>query len=546
MIAAIVGCLSLQACGSMLYSETRDGQGKAAKEAWGKVDLAGQTSIARQNLTQLQATRQATIDQNELFRRNALALSLGKASDETIQETLARTQETVKIDLSGIPCDNTPVPEKAYCSLGSLRTAWTEIVDGTEARKYADGLRSLNAVWETKASAIERAFGSPLPTCTEWLDPQKKLPATWKKKEGSDPYLQRLITPELGDSVTDLCGKIQKQEQARNQLITGRLPASALAAAITRYDTLRSALAARKAKASQKTQPVEEAMAEVATAKAAKDKASDAKASETEQKALLATLQMASDKLAAAVTLLADASEKLPDNDYLKSAVAELKQESLNDFLKSIQDAKPGEAPPADTGKAAAAVILFADYFDQNTKRFKQSDEYGLAGIVLERKLAELEQARVQRAIAVDEQRVELAKRIVQVLELQLESYVYADAFASKAIKAAGTKTFRTFMVGKEAATVGTRKDVAAAIARLSEGGITHAADLDRLKAQENALERLNALTSSEMSLQAWNTLIGSNVDQLAVWAGSGIKQEQISQLINNLAAVFIAYGVNK
>ena len=101
-------------------------------------------------------------------------------------------------------------------------------------------------------------------------------------------------------------------------------------------------------------------------------------------------------------------------------------------------------------------------------------------------------------------------------------------------------------MLGKTTADVQTRERVAAAIVGLSEGGITYAAELDRLKAQENALERLNALTASEMSLQAWNTLIGSNVDQLAVWAGTGIKKEQISQFINNVAAAFIAYGVNK
>lgn len=537
VVAALVGCLSLQACGTMLYSETRDGQGKAAKEAWGKVDLAGQTSIARQNLAQLQSLRQATISQNELFQREALALSLGKASDETIRDVFANTQQMLQVGQAGVDCARrilAPVSatggKPEYCSFGDLQKQWSAVMDGR------GGLRPLNAVWDAKARAIEREFGSPLPTCTHWLDPAKKLEAAWTKKANGDARLLSLLTPPVGDSVTGLCTKIATQEQARSNLISATMSKSALAAAITRYGKLRDDLAALKVKAADSKQPVDAAKVEVAKQQAADDG----------EGSNLAAVKRASANLATAVDGLAKVAAQFPDNDYLKNALAEIKQESLNDFLKSIKDAKPGEAPPADTGKAAAAVILFADYFDQTSKRFKASADYGLAAMVLERKLAELEQARVQRAIAVNEQRVDLAKRTMQVLELQLESYLTADAYATQAIDAAGPRMFRTFMLGNTAADLQTRERVAAAIVGLSEGGITYASELDRLKAQENALERLNALTASEMSLQAWNTLIGSNVDQLAVWAGTGIKQEQISQLINNLAAVFIAYGVNK
>ncbi len=537
MIVAIVGCLSLQACGSMLYSETRDGQGKAAKEAWGKVALAGQTSIARQNLTQLQDLRQATISQNELFQREALALSLGMASDETVRDVFANTQQMLRVGQSGLDCAiRIPAPASAtsgkpdYCSFSDLQKRWSDVMDGR------GGLRPLNALWDAKASAIGREFGSPLPTCAQWLDPAKKLEAAWTKKANGDARLTSLLTPPIGDSVTELCKKIVAREQDRSNLVSDRMSKSALAAAITRYGELRDILSKLKLQAAESRQPVDAAKVEVAKQQAA----DDGKGSN------LAAVKQASANLTIAIDGLAKSAAQFPGNDYLKDALAEIKQESLNDFLKSIKDAKPGEAPPADTGKAAAVVILFADYFDQTSKRFKASDDYGLAAMVLERKLAELEQARVQRAIAVNEQRVELAKRTMQVLELQLESYLTADVYATQAIDAAGPRMFRTFMLGKTAADVQTREWVAAAIVGLSEGGITYAAELDRLTAQENALERLNALTASEMSLQAWNTLIGSNVDQLAVWAGTGIKQEQISQLINNLAAMFIAYGVNK
>lgn len=537
MMAAILGCLSLQACGSMLYSETRDGQGKAAKEAWGKVDLAGQTSVARQNLTQLQDLRQATISQNELFQREALALSLGKASDETIRDVFSNTQQMLQVNLAGVDCTKLiSVPVSAigskpdYCSFSGIQKQWSNVVDGR------GGLRSLNAVWDAKASTIEREFGSPLPTCTQWLDPAQKLEAAWMKKANGDARLLLLLTPPIGDGVTGLCRKIVEQEQARSKLISATMSKSALAAAITRYGKLRDDLAALKVQAAGSKQPVDAAKAEVAK----RQEADDGNGSN------LVAIKQASANLAKAVGGLMTVAAQFPDNDYLKDALAEIKQESLNDFLKSIKDAKPGEAPPADTGKAAAAVILFADYFDQTSKRLKATADYGLAAMVLERKLAELEQARVQRAIAVNEQRVELAKRTIQVLELQLESYLTADAYATQAIDAAGSRIFRTFMQGKTGADVQTREWVVAAIVGLSEGGITYAAELDRLKAQENALQRLNALTASEMSLQAWSTLISSNVEQLAVWAGTGVKQEQLSQLINNLAAVFIAHGVNK
>lgn len=537
LITAIVGCLSLQACGSMLYSETRDGQGKAAKEAWGKVDLVGQTSIARQNLTQLQDLRQATISQSELFQRDAFVLSLGKASDETVRDVFANTQQMLQVGQAGLECatrirppDSATGNKHDYCSFGDLQKQWFNVMDGR------GGLGTLNAVWGAKAIAIEREFGSPLPTCREWRDPAKKLEAIWSKKANGDARLRSLLTPPLGDSVTELCKKIEVQEQARDNLISNAMPNSALAAAMKRYGKLRDDIDDLKEKSAASTRPVDAAKVEVAKQQAADD----------DRGGNLAAVRKASTDLATAVDGLAKAAAQFPDNKYLKDALLGIKQEALIDFLKSIRDAKPGEAPAADTGRAAAAVILLADYFDQTSRRFKASTDYGLAAVVLERKLAELEQARVQRAIAVNEHRVELAKRTVQVLELQLENYLTADAYAMQAINAAGPQMFQIFMLGKTAADAQTREQAAAAIVGLSEGGITQATELDRLKAQDNALERLNALTASEMSLQAWNTLIGSNVDQLAAWAGTGTKNEQISRFVNSLAALLIAYGVNK
>ena len=65
-LAALSGCASL-------YSETRDQQGKAAKEAWQKVDLSAQIATPRKSHAALLAKQLELEDNLAIAQRNNLA-----------------------------------------------------------------------------------------------------------------------------------------------------------------------------------------------------------------------------------------------------------------------------------------------------------------------------------------------------------------------------------------------------------------------------------------------------------------------------------------
>jgi len=95
---AVVLAIACSGC-STLYSETRDKQGKAAKEAWAAVDLAGQISTARKNHAALLAKQLETESALARARRDQLARAI--ATGGTVDEKLARPVRTALASLAG-------------------------------------------------------------------------------------------------------------------------------------------------------------------------------------------------------------------------------------------------------------------------------------------------------------------------------------------------------------------------------------------------------------------------------------------------------------
>ncbi len=83
----------------------------------------------------------------------------------------------------------------------------------------------------------------------------------------------------------------------------------------------------------------------------------------------------------------------------------------------------------------------------------------------------------------------------------------------------------------------------AAAIYLDSEGRMT--AEINKIDYQLRALEHEKALSYAESSIGQWNTLIVSVIEQQVEYGAAGIRQADITALINSLALLWIGVGVN-
>jgi hypothetical protein len=88
---------------------------------------------------------------------------------------------------------------------------------------------------------------------------------------------------------------------------------------------------------------------------------------------------------------------------------------------------------------------------------------------------------------------------------------------------------------------------------QLYDGAARYLDALNRLEARRYKLEYMRlaathelSLTYSEVNLKQWEALIGTTVTQVADYSAGGIKAEDITNLINAAALIYIGVGVNK
>lgn len=527
-VAAVMAWLVMGLSGCAMYSETRDAQGKAAKESWAKVDLGAQTSIARKNLTQLYELQLTTEDQSRDLRQDALVRALAQSYGKPMQGALVDLQSALGIVPGMYPCTVAPIAANAPaapCSFQPTFASW---------REHRDRELLQQDMWVSLDALVTRFVGTPLPSCAGWTS-QPTVQASWTKQFETSKEL-RAAVPGGVNRVSAICDELIKAQSARIDLVKGIAPNSAWPMELARALTEQKALDDLRAQALA-------VAAEVRAAKKALEEAEDA-----DDLSRLDEVKKAAERLEMAVAQLKALADLAPGNPILKDMLLDAKQDSLNAFLKTVKDAKPGEDPPAASGRAATAVVLFANFFDSTSKRLKKAEEFGLAGLVLERRLAEIEQARVQRAIQVQQQRISLTKARAAVAEDQLHAYMTADAHWSKLPAEVMRMPVHQALLGDGVSAPGptVREDLWTALGIYLDAGTRLDAAMHKLALQQISLDRMEAVSASETSLQSWAALIGSNVDQLAAWSASGVRKEHLSQLVNGVSAVFIAYGVNK
>lgn len=534
VLVALGASLLMQGCA--MYSPERDKQGKAAKDAWAKVDLSQQTSVAEANLNKAFALQQSSVDEAAVVRRDALILALSTMRADattnampqrpaTLMTAISYVQAVGGISALAYPCKQ--MATSSFCSFAEAEPKWSQAL--IDERAAIDAYRNVQD--------YAGRFGVSWPaSCSVLLNDTDK----WKDVLSKSPGFSAVVGGF--DAVKQHCQSLLNAQDVQLKLA----PKSPWVEARTAAQTAREGFENQKK----------------ATAAARKDAVEAKKAIEAEESAdtpNLENLKKASERLASAVKVLQGA-----DDLFSLEFISAEKQDSLNAAFKAIADAKPGEDPSLDTGKSVSALILFADFFDSTSKKLKEDDEHSITGLVLEKKLAAVQQTAAQEAIKRLELGVQLKEQRADVLREQLQRYFAADSLLRTATSKQLSGAFLPVMLGSGSEQLSPQSNKASKLSKLQaellpgdtenlwlglglyiDAATRLQALNEQLRYKQIALDRTEPLALAARNLASWKTLIDANVEQLATWAASGVKEEQVGALFDAIAKFAIAFGVN-
>jgi hypothetical protein len=518
-IAVGMALLALQGCSSM-YSPARDKQGQAAKASWGQVKLEKEPDRVTANLNTLFEDQLKTVDESAGVSRDAQVQALatlhtvedenGQLRPATLRDAVIRIQRMGGITSAAYPCKD--VAGK-WCSFSGAYPEWQRALSAERATEESYRAARINAA----------RFRVQLPAdCTTLLAKHADV----AKLFNGNPGMSAAVGGPRGfAAVKEICDN-QAQAVLAQQTLGGNF-----AWAQARDEALR----ARKA--------LEDARDKTATAREhAKAAKAEIAAEEDAGRSNSEALKNASVNLKNAVGFINQAGDI-----FSAEFIAEEKQDSLNAFFQAIDKAEADKDPAAGTGRAASALILFADFFDKNTARFKPSESASLTGLTLQRRLAAVEQASYAKAIAGLERRVKLKEQRAALLKEQLERVMAADMMLSKSTSEQLGMPFMALVAPKDPKPGAPgNEDVWLGMAYYLDANIRMQAVHTKLMLQLNAQERIENVDVAGANLTSWKTLVDANVEQLSAWASEGIRNEDIAAVFDAVAKLAIAIGVNK
>jgi hypothetical protein len=243
-------------------------------------------------------------------------------------------------------------------------------------------------------------------------------------------------------------------------------------------------------------------------------------------------LNEARDKVGKAMKAL-EAIEKAGADAFASKVMAEARLDMLNKQLSS----------PA----LAAGVELV----DETRVALANAKQPRLAPLVVAKNLETVKADAAKRDADIQLRKEQLLRDQLKWMTAKVRALVDAHAFAEKADANADLATMLrpqdpAQLKDKDRKSIlQTKANVwkAAAMYLDSEGRMT--AEINKIDYQLRALEHEKALSYAESSIGQWNTLIVSVIEQQVEYGAAGIRQADITALINSLALLWIGVGVN-
>lgn len=489
-----------------LYSETRDKQGQAAKEAWSKVDLQAQLAVPRKNLQVLLDEQLLLEDELWSTRREALARAM--AYGWTVDKF------------------NTAVKE------GFERVAGTgaDLVALAKAQKDIATAAKVQAIQVTAPLSL----GIPMPSC--------ELIAASETDKKQQETLDKLEAAQPAGTARDTLTNAIKNSRGDCKVLVRGLHGVAVAGELGRASKAltdeQTALKDERKKADDARAEYQAALSEYEEAAAKLQKKSDDS---------VAKVKEAMDRLAGVIDGL-----KSAEDVFSVQLVSEARIASLDRFLATYSDVLAGKGTPEDASKAAIALALFPDLVNKAQQSLKDLEKPNLVPLVIEKKVEQARLAAAERDIATRNSVIALRQAHYDLLLAQLDAYQRAQnwlgtagAGTAKLVEVLQPVPNTKDMSAAAKSQFESRKNLWMATSLYLDAEGRLRAEVGKTRYRITALVHEKALTYAESNIRQWQVLIDPSVEIMAMYGASGLKSSDIAAFINSLTLLWIAVGVN-
>jgi hypothetical protein len=490
-LAAIGLSLSgLAGCGSFrLYNETREKQGTTAKDAWAKVDLGAMVTTERANLKKLLDLELETQDQLATgIRNNRLrALVEGKVGEGLVAPT-----NDLLVRLVGD---------------GGFQTV------STNRRKVA-----------SRREAFEGLLPIPAPSCDDVND-GRIPPAVATAMSGLSAGRKAAVT----FLIQELDAACKEQGAAADAMEVYKTFGGEMQKAVAQYESDKKALDTIRNEAAPLKKKYLEARAAYDEAVAAYERDST----------LLAKVQEKANAVREAAAGLAELQDA-----FSIQLLSEGRLKSIDSFFKTVASTDPKADLPKDANRTAAALALLPDLVDKSRESLAEAKKPLTFPLLMRRNYEQLRLEAATREIAAREAMVALSRELADAIYAEASQLSMAStSFTTAGLSGTSTDTVLAAFGSSDK----NKKE------QLYDGAARYLDALNRLEARRYKLEYMRlaathelSLTYSEVNLKQWEALIGTTVNQVADYSAGGIKAQDITDLINAAALIYIGVGVNK
>ena len=507
MFFLLAGCSHLP-----LYSEARDKQGQAAKKAWSEVDAAGQIDAARAELDKLLERELAAEEQFYLSTRDdrIRALVLGGSLQTQYIDPLDRAVRELVGDPQQLP-------------------KWKRSWDSRQAAKL-----NVDQAREDLAD-----LGVEMPTCdavakndVAALTPLDKLMAIGDTRgKAIAGALDRFGKSCAAAALTELAPAGGEIAETTKQLATAASKLEELRAiTLNARNAYRAALAAHENAASRLQ--------------------SDPNAGDD--------LRQAAADVTKAVDVLKDAQDL-----FSEQFVAAQRLDSLNRVLASIAQANSGDDVPSGTSRAAVALVLFTELSDRSRHDWSDARQPTLVPLLLHKRIEQIRFDAATRDLAREQSKATLYEQRLATQAAQADAFLQAkqsvladSSYASMTLAEALAEvrspsgkqsdgSRRSIAKDVSADAHGRQQNLLQGLGRYFDGRGRLAGEIAKVDDRLLGLQFESALLRAESNVAQWQVLIGTGVDQLAIYGGSGIKPDMVLALLNSLSLLWIGMGVH-
>ena len=564
--ASLVLALAMSGCSSLrIYNEARDKQAQAVKSAWAKADVDGLLAADRGNLAKV---LQSKLDMNAqvfaAYRDYRLRALLARP---TIRDGLLISEVNELADLIK--------PGDAFS--GSAATSGADVKSLTV--KASDLVSTMDVATSKDADAIsnKQALQHPLgtfaakgltaPSCSDLTG--GKTPKNIQDYIGSHPKpneglavsmalddLRKACSNVIQAPYLSLGGKVKDavdlNTQDEKDLKTAKTASEALRTsysdALAAYtEALKNAsaganvTAAAPAPAPSPASAGANITAAVNGASAAASPSSDGTLNCGDS---LQNPQTAQEKVFNAAVTLCKATKALEgaSDAFSIQLLSKDKIDSLDKFINSLTQTKPGDPVPAGADKGAAAFILIPKLVDDAKKEIAAAKMPLVTPFKLKRDLEKVKLDAATKEINLLNFRVAYSQSLVDAEYARAVQLYEALKGLMGAPAVLPMKPTDAFAAKDEKARLNLFTSTALYLDAINRLRVNSA------NVRDQRIDTIHqvAVVHSEESLNQWRTLIGTSVDQVAESAALGVQPSTFDNIIKNILLLGIAVGVNK